>query len=102
LSRILHVHYEDGSEQKFGVPDGWQVPALIDHMDWLVLPIRDGEQASIALQLRDVKWLSASNELVDGAPAVRSTAFIATPEDYPHDRVCHCEAWSAPHVHRHM
>jgi hypothetical protein len=63
LSRILHVHYEDGAEQMFGVPDGWQVPSMIDHMDWLVLPTREGETASIALKLADVKWLTAADEV---------------------------------------
>jgi hypothetical protein len=63
LSRILYVHYEDGSEEKFGVPDGWKVPSMVDFMDWLVLPTRDGETASIAVKLRDVKWLSAGDEV---------------------------------------
>lgn len=75
MSQICEVHYDDGrSPQQFGVPDDYKLPPLLDHMDWLVLPQRPGENASeIAIKLCDVAWISVFRERESGFPTERES-----------------------------
>jgi hypothetical protein len=61
MACVLNVHYDDAEREaeQFGVPDGFTIPSLIDHMDWLILPATTGQDAKqIVIRLRDVAWMS--------------------------------------------
>lgn len=64
MARILHVKYDDDSEEQFGVPDGWEVPSVTALLsDWLIIPRPRVGSASIAIKLDRVKYLSAADEV---------------------------------------